>query len=175
MENITIRRANTNDIELIATLGRSTFFNTFDGTCTKDDMQYFLNKYFNHDQVNSELTDAQDYFFIASLHEKAIGYYRIKIGGELPFDELKQFNSIELKRFYFLKEAQGTGAAKVLIHHAFDFVKQKGYNKMYLSVWEYNIRAQEFYKKMGFANTQHKNDFPLGNTPQTDFWFWKDL
>jgi hypothetical protein len=28
---------------------------------------------------------------------------------------------------------------------------------------------------MGFVNTGLENDFPLGTTPQTDFWFVKDL
>jgi ribosomal protein S18 acetylase RimI-like enzyme len=46
---------------------------------------------------------------------------------------------------------------------------------MYLSVWEYNFRARGFYEKHGFANTGIENDFPLGSTPQTDYWFVKDL
>jgi RimJ/RimL family protein N-acetyltransferase len=46
---------------------------------------------------------------------------------------------------------------------------------MYLSVWEYNFRARGFYEKHGFVNSGVQNDFPLGSTPQTDYWFVKDL
>ncbi len=172
---ISIRRATKNDTELISNLGKATFYNTFNGTCTKADMQMVLDLFFNEAQILKELSDEKDFCFIALFKQKPIGYYRMKANKKFPFDELKKFKAIELKRFYFLKEAQGTGASKVLMQHAIDLAKDLGYNKMYLSVWEYNIRAQEFYKKMGFSNSGNKNDFPLGSTPQTDFWFWKDL
>ena len=175
MSALTIRRSTLHDVELLSTLGSTTFYDTFNGTCTKADMQLGLDLFFNKQQISKELQDENDFFYIAFLQEKAIGYFRMKANSVLPFDDLKNFQAIELKRFYFLKEAQGTGEAKILMQYAVDLAKQLGYNKMYLGVWEYNIRAQEFYKKMGFTNTHFENDFPLGKTPQTDDWFWKDL
>ncbi len=175
MSTLTIRRSIIDDVELLSTLGSTTFYDTFNGTCTKSDMKLVLDSFFNKEQVSKELQDENDFFYLIFQQEKAIGYFRMKGNKILPFDDLKKFKAIELKRFYFLKEAQGTGAAKVLMQYATDLAKQLGYNKMYLSVWEYNIRAQEFYKKMGFTNTGFENDFPLGKTPQTDYWFWNDL
>jgi hypothetical protein len=32
-----------------------------------------------------------------------------------------------------------------------------------------------FYEKHGFVNSGVENDFPLGTTPQTDYWFVKNL
>ena len=46
---------------------------------------------------------------------------------------------------------------------------------MWLGVWEHNYRAQKFYQKMGFEDTGYKHPFPIGNTPQTDLWYWKFL
>ncbi|MEN9521657.1 MAG: hypothetical protein RL065_34 [Bacteroidota bacterium] len=174
--NISIRRATPNDVDLISTLGSKTFYDTFDGTCTIADMNFVLEKFFNKNQVENELKDEKDNFFIAfDEQNQALGYYRIKFDNQHPFEELNKFNSIELKRLYCVEAAKGKGIAKALMEHAFDLAKKKGYNKMYLSVWEYNIRAQEFYKKMGFVTSGIENDFPLGTTPQTDFWFWKNL
>ncbi len=175
MTRIIIRRATKNDAALISNLGKATFYDTFNGTCTLGDMQFVLEKFFNLPQVEKELLDETDFYFLISKEEKLIGYCRLKTNSSPPFSALNNFKAIELKRFYFLKEAQGTGAAMVLMNHAIDFAKEKNYNLIYLSVWEYNIRAQEFYKKVGFQNIQIINDFPLGNTPQTDFWFWKHL
>ncbi len=172
---LSIRRATSNDAELIAELGRSTFYNTFNGTCTKADMQYVLNLFFNHHQVMSELNDKDDFFYIAFQHKKAIGYCRLKADKHLPFDDVKKYKSVELKRFYFSQEAHGSGAAKILMDYILDIAKKMEFEKIYLGVWEYNIRAQEFYKKMGFKNTHIANDFPLGATPQTDYWFWKTV
>jgi hypothetical protein len=42
-------------------------------------------------------------------------------------------------------------------------------------VLEYNFRARGFYEKHGFVNSGVENDFPLGSTPQTDYWFVKRL
>jgi ribosomal protein S18 acetylase RimI-like enzyme len=61
------------------------------------------------------------------------------------------------------------------MNFALDFARNNGFDLMYLSVWEYNFRARGFYEKHEFVNTGLENDFPLGSTPQTDFWFVKDL
>ncbi|MBK7883967.1 MAG: hypothetical protein IPJ81_09275 [Chitinophagaceae bacterium] len=58
-----------------------------------------------------------------------------------------------------------------------DFVIEYGtsnkYEMLWLGVWEHNIRAQKFYLKYGFENSGYIHDFPIGTTPQTDWWFWK--
>jgi ribosomal protein S18 acetylase RimI-like enzyme len=59
--------------------------------------------------------------------------------------------------------------------YAVDFALAHGFDVMYLSVWEYNFRARGFYEKHGFKNSGVENDFPLGSTPQTDYWFLKEL
>lgn len=92
-----------------------------------------------------------------------------------PLEQLKPFRSIELVRLYVLKEFHGMGVANELMDFAIAFAKQSGYEKMYLSVWEYNFRARGFYEKHRFVNSGVKNDFPLGSTPQTDYWFVRDL
>ena len=173
--NFLIRRATIDDAELLSKLGRTTFYDTFNGTCTKADMQQTLELFYNIEQTKKDLSDENDFFFLNFQYEKAIGYYRMKVNKQLPFEILAPFKSIELKRFYFLQEAKGTGAAQVLMQHVFDLAKSLQCNKIYLSVWEYNIRAQEFYKRNGFINTGIPNPFPIGSTPQTDYWFWMDL
>jgi GNAT superfamily N-acetyltransferase len=83
--------------------------------------------------------------------------------------------SVELVRLYVLKEFHGTGVANELMNFAIDYAHKNGFEIMYLSVWEYNFRARGFYEKHGFVNSGVENDFPLGTTPQTDYWFVKEL
>ena len=170
-----IRKASIQDVKLLQEMGRKTFDDTFGGTCTKEDMKGVLEKYFNTAQCELELKDENDNFFFLEEEGIAKGYLRINDKHEYPYEELKKFNCIELVRLYVLKDYHGTSVATDLINFAFDFAKQKGKEKMYLSVWEYNFRARGFYEKMGFVNSGIKNDFPLGSTPQTDFWFVKEL
>lgn len=140
--NIFIRRAAPNDAALISNLGSKTFYDTFYGTCTIADMNFVLEKLFNKNQIEAELNDAKDNFIVAFDEiNNALGYYRMKFEKDYPFEALNQFNSVELKRLYCVEVAKGKGVAKLLMEHAFDSAKRNGYNKMYLSVWEYNIRA----------------------------------
>ena len=170
-----IRKSNIEDAALLHSIGVKTFEDTFGGTCTKADMEFVLDKFFNLEQCKLDLSDEKDNFFFYEENGVAKGYMRINEIHDYPFEELKPFKCIELVRLYVLKEYHGTNVAKDLMQFAFNFAKERRYEKMYLSVWEYNFRARGFYEKNGFVNSGIENDFPLGSTPQTDFWFVKTL
>ena len=170
-----IRRADIRDLKLLQEIGQKTFDDTFGGTCTKEDMKGVLALYFNDEQCASELQDESDNFFFLEEKDIVKGYMCINSKHVCPLERWSGIKSVELVRFYFLREYHGTGAADVLIDFAFQFARDSGYEMMYLSVWEYNFRARGFYEKHGFVNSGVENDFPLGSTPQTDLWFVKDL
>lgn len=170
-----IRRADIQDAKLLSEIGIKTFDDTFGGTCTKEDMNFVLQQFFNLAQCEIDLRDENDNFFFWEEDGIAKGYIRINAIHPYPFDELKSYRCIELVRLYVLKAYHGTHVASNLMQFAIDFAKDRKYEKLYLSVWEYNFRARGFYEKFGFVNTGIENDFPLGSTPQTDYWFVKDL
>jgi ribosomal protein S18 acetylase RimI-like enzyme len=170
-----IRRGDINDVALLQQIGRTTFDDTFGNTCTKEDMRGVLDLFFNSAQVALELQDESDNFFFFEQDGIAKGYLRINAKHACPLDSFQNRKSIELVRLYILKEFHGLGVANELMNFALDFARNNGFDLMYLSVWEYNFRARGFYEKHGFVNTGLENDFPLGSTPQTDYWFVKDL
>ena len=170
-----IRRGNINDVALLQQIGRATFDDTFGNTCTKEDMRGVLDLFFNSAQVALELQDESDNFFFFEQDGITKGYLRINAKHACPLESFQNRKNIELVRLYVLKEFHGAGVANELMNFALDFARKNGFDLMYLSVWEYNFRARGFYEKHGFANTGIENDFPLGSTPQTDYWFVKDL
>jgi ribosomal protein S18 acetylase RimI-like enzyme len=170
-----IRRGNINDVALLQQIGRATFDDTFGNTCTKEDMRGVLDLFFNSAQVALELQDESDNFFFFEQDGITKGYLRINAKHACPLESFQNRKSIELVRLYILKEFHGLGVANELMNFALDFARNNGFDLMYLSVWEYNFRARGFYEKHEFVNTGLENDFPLGSTPQTDFWFVKDL
>jgi ribosomal protein S18 acetylase RimI-like enzyme len=170
-----IRRGDINDVSLLQQIGRKTFDDTFGNTCTKEDMRGVLDLFFNSAQVALELQDDADNFFFFEQDGIAKGYLRINAKHACPLESFQNRKSIELVRLYVLKEFHGAGVANELMNFALDFARNNGFDLMYLSVWEYNFRARGFYEKHGFANTGIENDFPLGSTPQTDYWFVNDL
>ena len=170
-----IRRGDLNDVVLLQTIGRQTFADTFGNTCTKNDMQRVLELYFNSAQVALELADDSDNFFFYEEDGIVKGYMRINAKHICPLDSFQNQKCIELVRLYVLKEFHGTGVANKLMDFAIDFARKNDFTVMYLSVWEYNFRARGFYEKHGFVNSGKENDFPLGSTPQTDYWFVREL
>ena len=170
-----IYRGGIADVSKLQEIGAKTFDDTFGNTCTKEDMRGVLAKYFNEAQCKQELQDANDNFFFFEESGVVKGYMRINTKHSCPIESLKDKKSIELVRLYVLKEFHGTGVAQVLMDFALQFAKEAKNEIIYLSVWEYNFRARGFYEKNGFKNTGIENDFPLGSTPQTDYWFVREL
>lgn len=167
-----IRRADTHDAELLSALSAVTFFDTFMGTCTSEDMQVYIESSFSQQQVYKELQDGNDFYFIAYINDEAVGYMRLKEeASEVP--AIKKYRGIELKRIYVLKEYHSQKIGAELMRFALDFASGKNYEMVWLGVWEHNEKAKIFYQKFGFEDSGFSHPFPIGNTPQTDNWMIK--
>lgn len=163
------------DAQALASLSASTFFDTFNGTCTDEDMDNFIKSYFNENQVKEELSDESDFYFFAEEADGIpIGYVRFKEDYS-NFPMMKKWKAMELKRIYVEKAFHGKGIAQQLMDFVIEFCVAHKYEVLWLGVWEHNMQAQKFYLKYGFKNSGHTHSFPIGSTPQTDIWFWKFL
>ncbi len=169
-----IFRAQIQHLEALQLLGIRTFKTTFENTCRKEDMAQVLATFFDTETMKEELTNPNDYFFIAQQNNEYLGYMRLQVG-EAPFVEIENYYPIELKRLYVDTQFHGTSVAQQLMDFAIEFAIQLKHKAIYLSVWEYNFKARGFYEKNGFKDSEIKCDFPLGNTPQTDYWYWRSL
>lgn len=172
--NTTIRRATIDDAETLSALSKRTFYDTFTGTCTEADMQQFLQAYFDLEVVKKELADENDFYFFIESEGVPAGYLRL-MEDYRNFPVMKQWKSLELKRIYIDRSFHGKGLAQELMHFAENFAKENNFEVLWLGVWEHNNRAKRFYEKMGFRDSGHTHDFPIGNTPQRDNWLWKFL
>lgn len=168
----TIRRIELKDAAALSALSKITFYDTFTGTCTDEDMQHFLDDYFSLAQVKQELADEKDCYFFIEADGKPAGYLRLKEDYS-NFELIKQWKALELKRIYIDKQYHGKGLAQQLMAFAENFAKENKYEVLWLGVWEHNNRAKKFYEKMGFKDSGYMHDFPIGNTPQRDNWLWK--
>ncbi len=171
---VTIRRINIRDTKTLAALSKKTFFDTFTGTCNPKDMDDFLEQHYNEAQVKKELSNDGDFYFFAEVNGAPAGYIRF-MEDYSNFEVMKKWKAMELKRIYVLQEFQGKGIANKLLDFINEFCITQQYEVIWLGVWENNTRARRFYEKNGFVNSGHTHDFPIGTTPQTDYWYWKFL
>jgi ribosomal protein S18 acetylase RimI-like enzyme len=171
---VSIRRCTVDDAPVLAALARRTFYDTFTGTCTEADMQDFLETFYNEARIRQELSNSEDYVFFALLQHTPVGYLRF-LESPVPFPYDAEKKALELNRLYVDMPYKGRGVAHTLMSFYLDYAEKKGYPFLWLGVWEHNYRAQAFYRKYGFVPTHYTHPFPIGNTPQTDVWWARDL
>ncbi|MBL0144649.1 MAG: GNAT family N-acetyltransferase [Chitinophagaceae bacterium] len=171
---ITIRKIKPTDVAVLSAIAKQTFYDTFVDTCTAEDMQGFLAENYSEEVLLKEILDDDNLYFFAEADDKPVGYLMFK-EDYTHFLEVQQWKALELKRIYVLSQFQGKGVAQQLMDYFLSYANKNNYETVFLGVWENNFKAQRFYEKYGFTNSGYTHNFPIGNTPQTDNWYWKFL
>jgi diamine N-acetyltransferase len=174
MGEVILRRLSLNDVPALSRIAKKTFYDSFSGTCTPEDMNHFLELYYNEKVLAKEMADSEMHYYFAEIDGVVAGYILYKENNP-GFEEMKNKKSIELKRLYVLSSFHGKGVAQKMMDSFLEYVKTNTFEIAFLGVWEYNCRAQYFYAKYGFKNTNYKHNFPVGNTPQKDIYLIKVL
>ena len=169
---ITIRFANEKDAELIADMSRQTFYDTFAGVNTKEDMDKFMNEQFTRKALIEEVGAKNNIFLLAYDEGKPVGYARIRENNNPP--SLGSSNAMEIARIYAATNAIGKGIGKMLMQKCIEIAKARNRELVWLGVWEKNQRAIDFYPKWGFEKFAD-HDFVLGNDVQKDWLMKKRL
>lgn len=163
---IHVRIAEPIDCELLAILGRRAFYEAFGAFNDPDDMQAYLDLAFDKEKIREQLEDRANTFFIASINDQPAGYAKLKRGATVP--ELENENVIQLERIYALQDFLGKRIGHELMNNCVAVAKKEGFLRMWLSVWQQNHRAIEFYKKWGFEQIGFKQ-FIIGKEVNDDF------
>ena len=144
--SVTYRSGRREDAEVIGTLFRKSFCDTFAHLYRPEDLEAFLGK-FTREAWEAELGDERYCFQIAEADGVPVGF--VKLGPpELPVDRLGP--AIEIRQFYLLHECRGTGIAHALMEWAKEEAGVRGAREMYLTVYTDNHRARRFYQRCGF-------------------------
>lgn len=163
---VTIRRADSAEAELLADLGARTFAEAFAAENTPENMSAYLAQAFTTARLAAELADPWATFLLALVEGEAAGYAKLYQGepprcvtGERP---------MELVRIYVLERWLGGGVGRALMQRCVDEARASGSGVLWLGVWQRNLRALAFYRKWGFT-TVGEQVFQLGADAQTDW------
>ena len=161
--DVTIRRADSEDAELLAELGASTFSETFAADNKPEDLSAYLAESFSVARQTEELADPASTFFIAEVEGHAAGYAKLHAGE--PEEGVEGRKPVELVRLYVSREWLGRGVGEALMRACVEEARRAGHETIWLGVWERNGRAEAFYRKWDFrAVGEHV--FQLGSDPQ---------
>ncbi|HNR06074.1 MAG TPA: GNAT family N-acetyltransferase [Saprospiraceae bacterium] len=169
---IEIERVRIDDLDLLQTIGRQTFYDTFSPANTEENMNKYMDEGFSSEKLAAEINNKDSEFYFAKLEGKVIGYLKINSGSSQT--DLKDHKALEIERIYVLKEFQGKKVGPLLFDKALQIAKRKKVEYVWLGVWEENHRAINFYKKKGFMEFD-KHIFKLGEDEQTDLMMKLEL
>ncbi len=169
---VDIRLAGVADAATIADMSRRTFYDSFAGQNTPEDIAQYMDTQFTREQLMAEVGQPGNIFLLAYMDDQPMGYARLM--EHAPPPELGEGPALEVVRIYAEKAAIGKGVGRALMQYALDLAREKDKKWVWLGVWEHNHRAIAFYTKWGFEKCGD-HPFVVGSDIQTDWWMRRRL
>lgn len=163
---ITVKKCQIKDAEILQAMSIQTFTETFQAQNKPENMSAYMDCAYKLDKLKCELREPSSTFYFAYIDNELSGYIKVNVN-EAQSEKIAS-NALEIERIYLKNSAKRKGLGRFLINHAKDIAVSLNKSAIWLGVWEHNLPAREFYKKMGFQQVG-AHDFVMGDEVQTDF------
>ncbi|MEH7388606.1 GNAT family N-acetyltransferase [Bacillus sp. JJ1521] len=160
------------DLHKLQEISYETFNETFEEQNSPENMHAYLERAFNLEQLEKEISNVFSNFFFVYLYNELAGYLKININ-DAQSEEMGN-ESLEIERIYIKHKFQKHGLGKYLLNKAMEFALEQNKKKIWLGVWEKNENALAFYQKVGFVQTG-AHSFYMGDEEQIDIIMTKTL
>lgn len=160
-----IRRASPSDAEELAILAERTFRKTFQEGNTQEDMELHCQASYSTDIQLKEILRQDWITLVCEYDSKLIGYAQLRWEEFPPC--VNSLRAGEILCLYVDDPYHGKGFAQELMRKCFAEFETMGSDVVWLGVWEHNLRAIAFYRKLGFSEAG-EHIFQVGSDPQRD-------
>jgi diamine N-acetyltransferase len=172
-----IRVVQLADYQVITELSYQTYAESYrnhPANTPEDEIQLnlHLEQHFTPSVIAKELQNPNNTFWLVEEAEQAIAYAKI-IRHSIP-EKIKTKNALHLDKIYVLKAHHGKGIGKKLLTEIEQLAHNEQYDWLWLTVWEANKPAVDFYLKAGFE-TFGTTIFVMGNRAYQDPLMLKKL
>ena len=183
---MTIRPVKISELEILLSIVKQTFIDTYKHLNDPADFQAYLIQNFTLEKLESDFKTVQNdqnteggsvnnYYFIET--DKIIGYLKINVN-KSPMEsdspiiyqsnfDYKKLKGIEIERIYVIKDMKGQGIGRFMIEKTIEIARIHNYDYVWLGVWADNAAAIAFYQKMGFT-VFGEHTFMMGHDAQKD-------
>lgn len=157
MNEYRIRKAKISDAKFLAKFASSTFFETYVAINpeNKDLLRAYVTDTFSEEKITMEIQKDTVTFYISEYQNEKVGYAKT-VAGTGP-KELNFTPSLEIEKLYVNESIKGKGLGKLLLNHIKIEAMKAGNKSLWLSVYDHNTAAIEFYLKMGFKKIGEKD------------------
>lgn len=149
----TIKKATTNDIQLINEMAQIVFPATYREILSKEQLDYMMDWMYSPKNLRKQMEEEGHIYYIAYKDGEAAGYVSIQPEGEHLF---------HLQKIYVLPRFQGCRLGKALFEQAVKAIKEihPGPCEMHLNV-NRNNKALQSYQHLGMEKVA-EGDFHIG-------------
>jgi diamine N-acetyltransferase len=169
---VNIKKCTLDDLHILQEISYETFNDTFKHQNSPENMNAYLERAFNLNQLEKELSKSSSQFFFVYFNNEVAGYLKVNTN-EAQSEEMDD-ESLEIERIYIKNKFQKLGLGKYLLNKAMEIAMGLNKEKVWLGVWKKNENAIAFYKKMGFVQTG-VHSFYMGDEEQTDYIMTKTI
>jgi ribosomal protein S18 acetylase RimI-like enzyme len=163
--HLTIRHATADDAPALAKLAADAFRDTHRPLDDPDEIEEYVAANFRLSVVAAHIEDPSSIVLLAESSGALVGYAHMKLSQALPC--VSGPAPIELSRLYLARETIGKGIGARLMQAVQAEARRHNRKTLWLSVYDRNVRAVEFYRKFGFVEVGNKA-FPFGGRVYMD-------
>ncbi len=167
MLDVSFRRAQPSDAPALIVIGRQTFYETYPQITSNDlgNMEQYLDEVFTPESLIQSLGKKEEEYWLLYKGGELAGYVRLI--PHLPYEGVPGQKPVHLEKFYLYKTFWGQKLGHYMMEQTLAYVRQEGYDCLWLGVWDVNKAAVKFYERLGFEEIGiHR--FPMGETIYED-------
>lgn len=160
-----LRPAVPADAESLSELARITFYEAYEAMAQPSDLAAYTAERYNAAQLLQELTDPRISIWLALCEAEAVGFLQLADAKAPP--EVTGSRPLKLDRLYLRRSVWGQGLGRLFMDLTLRVAAERGYDSIWLSVWDKNPRALLFYQNWGFIDIGWEI-FPTGEDRSID-------
>ncbi len=145
---ISVIKATEEDYKSIVTIGRRSVAEAHKDSTAEENLNEYLEKNYNENEIKAELNDANNIYHIISYNGFPVGFSKINLHAKHP--DIVSENVTKLDRIYLLKEYFDLKLGIELLQTNIEISKKNNQSGIWLYTWIGNKRAVNFYLKAGF-------------------------
>ncbi|RXU67583.1 N-acetyltransferase [Pseudomonas protegens] len=145
---ITIREADSRDIQALKAIGCATYREHFAAIWSAAGMQQFLDQDFSDAHLQASLSVRDRHLWLLALdpQQQPMGFAKLNWGRPVPGSDRC---GAELQKIYLLKSQAGQGHGRRLLEQVLQRASAAGESCLWLDVLKSNSGARRFYESAG--------------------------
>ncbi|MEO0996713.1 MAG: GNAT family N-acetyltransferase [Pseudomonadota bacterium] len=134
--------------QLLSDLSIATFVQAYQDVHSWQNIQHYCRRHYSEAAAKKTLQRDDIGAVVAFAGAQPAGFYVLRHRRCPPAPGIA---ASELKQIYVLAAHYGSGLGRQLFEHAVSAARNRGSERLWLCVSNANLRAQAFYRKLGFA------------------------